>query len=79
MGEVGRAASKSRINLKTANEMVLAMLEKYEYIFDGKKEKDYSGVPFDAAYDLASVSPKKEWLDMYYEVRKGLSDLGLVI
>jgi methylamine--corrinoid protein Co-methyltransferase len=77
MGEVGRAASRAGISLKTANEMVLAMLEKYEYIFDEKSGKDYSGVPFDEAYDSAAVSPKKEWLDMYYEVRKGLAGLGL--
>jgi methylamine--corrinoid protein Co-methyltransferase len=77
MGEVGRAASKSRISLEAANGMILAMLEKYEYIFNGEPDNNYSGVPFDVAYDLASVNPKEEWLDLYYEVRKDLSELGL--
>ncbi|MDR2785967.1 MAG: monomethylamine:corrinoid methyltransferase [Treponema sp.] len=79
MGEVGRAASKSQISLEAANEMILSMLEKYEYIFNGNAENNYLGVPFDVAYDLASVNPKKEWLDMYYEVRKNLSELGLAL
>jgi methylamine--corrinoid protein Co-methyltransferase len=79
MGEVGRAASRAGINLETANEMILAMLEKYEYIFDGESGRDYSGLPFDEAYDLRSVSPKKEWLAMYYEVRSDLADLGLIL
>jgi methylamine--corrinoid protein Co-methyltransferase len=79
MGEVGRAASKSRISLETANKMILAMLEKYEYIFNRETENDYIGVPFDAAYDLANINPKEEWLDMYYEVRKDLSGLGLIL
>jgi hypothetical protein len=59
--------------------MILAMLEKYEYIFDGAAENKYIGVPFDAAYDPAGLHPKEEWLNLYYEVRKELSGLGLVL
>ncbi|MDR0720421.1 MAG: monomethylamine:corrinoid methyltransferase [Treponema sp.] len=77
MGEVGRAASRQGISLQKANEMILSMLEKYEYIFD--RPGGYEGVPFDQAYDAASVQPKAEWFNMYQEVRDGLGRLGLSI
>jgi methylamine--corrinoid protein Co-methyltransferase len=36
------------------------------------------GKPFPEVYDVETVQPKPEWLDMYYEVIEELSGLGLV-
>jgi methylamine--corrinoid protein Co-methyltransferase len=78
MGETARAAARALIEPEEANRMILAMLERYEYIFKDNAAS-WEGVPFDQAYDLAQVTPKKEWLGIYHEVCKDLSRLGLVI
>ena len=73
MGEVGLAASKSGMNREQANGIILQLLERYESILDTGNE----GVPFDQAYDLQTVQPKPEWLQMYHTVRDELRGMGL--
>jgi len=73
MGEVGRYASKEGISRKDANEIVLALLDKYEQVF----ETGNPGVPFDEAYDPIKVKPVSDWLEMYEQVKSELANLGI--
>jgi methylamine--corrinoid protein Co-methyltransferase len=36
------------------------------------------GKPFPEVYDVETVQPKPEWLDMYHEVKEDLAGLGMV-
>ena len=73
MGEVGRYASKAALSRKDANQTVLALLKKYEHVF----EEGNQGLPFDTAYDVVKVKPTEAWLKIYEKVRGELSDLGI--
>ncbi len=72
-GEVGIAATKSGITREKANQIALALLEKYEDTFDEPKR----GKPFQEAYDLKSITPTQEWQDCYQRVKEELVKLGL--
>jgi hypothetical protein len=37
------------------------------------------GKSFPEVYDIETVQPKQEWLDMYYDVKEDLTRLGLVL
>jgi len=73
MGEVGRYASKAAISRKDANKIILALLNKYEHVF----ETGNPGVPFDEAYDAVKVKPTSDWLEMYEQVKSELGDMGI--
>ena len=73
MGEVGRFASSSGMTRQEANRIIQELLRKYEHVF----EKGNQGVPFDLAYDMDTITPKAEWLDMYMEVSAELLKLGI--
>jgi methylamine--corrinoid protein Co-methyltransferase len=75
MGETGRFASRSGVTREAANKMLRTLLNKYEYVF----EKGNPGLPFEEAYDLASVTPKPEWIAMYEEVRQDLKSIGIIL
>jgi methylamine--corrinoid protein Co-methyltransferase len=75
MGEVGRAATLQSITLKQANEWALALLAKYEHIF--QLPEGNPGVRFDQAYDLETIQPKPEWSAMYDEIKEELRMMGL--
>jgi methylamine--corrinoid protein Co-methyltransferase len=75
MGEVGRAASQGAMTRKEANGLLMKLLEKYEHVF----AKGNPGVPFDEASDPLTVTPKREWLAMYEEVKKQLNNWGLTL
>lgn len=77
MGEVGAAASRQGITREQGNVMINKLLDKYEFIFN--KEDGNPGVRFDEAYDITSITPKKEWLKMYEEVKVELHEMGLFI
>jgi len=72
-GEVGIAATRSGITREKANEIALALLEKYADTFDEPKR----GKPFQEAYDVKSVKPTQEWQDCYRRVKEELTALGL--
>ena len=75
MAEVGKAVARQRLTRSQANEMVLKLLEKYEYIF--RKEGGNPGVPFDEAYDMETITPLPAWQKMYEEVKAELIEMGL--
>ncbi len=75
MGEVGKAVARQRMTREQANEITLELLKRYEHIF---AEKDGNpGVPFDEAYDLATVEPLPAWQNMYDEVKEELASMGV--
>ena len=76
MGEVGQAVTRQRMTLAEANELVLRLLPKYEHIF--QQPGGNPGLPFEQVYDLETLRPKPEWLEMYQEVNKEVREMGLV-
>jgi len=76
MAEVALASHSMRMSLEEANDWVLKLLPKYEYVFtpDGNL-----GLPFDEVYDTQLIQPKDFWLKMYEEVKTELKDMGLKI
>jgi len=77
MGEVGKAVTKQGMTREEANDIVLKLLKKYEYIFT--EPEKYIGKRFDEAYDMATVTPLPEWERMYFEVKEDLRNMGLHI
>jgi methylamine--corrinoid protein Co-methyltransferase len=77
MGEVGHAVARQGLDLQQANALVLKLLEKYEPVFD--RPGGNPGVSFVQAYDLETLQPRPEWLQMYQEVKSELNQMGLAI
>ncbi len=75
MGEVGCAVTRQQLSLDQANRLILRLLEKYEPVF--ARPGGNPGVPFDQAYDLATLKPVPAWLTMYEEVKQELIQMGL--
>lgn len=75
MAEVGKAVARQHMTRKEANEIVLKLLDKYEYIF--QKEGGNPGVPFDEAYNMETITPLPEWEKMYEEVKEELAQMGV--
>ena len=72
-GEVSKAAAA--LKRSDANEIVKALLLKYE----DRIHKAPPGYSFEELYDLKTLNPKKEYLEIYLKVKKELQDLGLPI
>lgn len=75
MAEVGKAVARQGMTRAQANEIVLKLLEKYEYVF--QKEGGNMGVPFDEAYDMETITPLPAWEKMYEEVKAELIEMGI--
>ena len=75
MGEIGRFASATAMARGAANEAALALYDKYKHVFINGNE----GVSFENAYDMETIRPKREWLEMYEEARETLSGMGILI
>ncbi len=72
MGEVGHAcAGMSR---EQASKIVGTLVDKYA---DKLAADDIKGKRFDEVYDMHTLRPTEEWLGLYDEVRKELTDLGM--
>jgi methylamine--corrinoid protein Co-methyltransferase len=70
-GEILKGAAK--LDRGKAEEIVQRALAKYE---DDLDKRPY-GKPFPEVYDVKTVKPKKEWLDMYDEVKEEALTWGL--
>jgi methylamine--corrinoid protein Co-methyltransferase len=77
MGEVGHAVTKQGLSLEDANALVLALLEKYEHVFD--LPEGNVGVPFDQAYDMETLAPLPAWEQMYEEIKTEVREMGLEV
>ncbi len=73
MGEVARAATK--LKLEDANEIVKKLNAKYQDNIDN--DKIPLGKTFQECYDTATLTPSKEYVEIYSKVKKELEDLGL--
>jgi len=73
IAEVSRAA----LGLKRQDASALAaeLLTRYQATLSSPNR----GKPFAEVYDIETVQPKAEWLDMYYDVKDDLARLGLVM
>jgi methylamine--corrinoid protein Co-methyltransferase len=72
-GKVAHAAST--LNREQADEIVQRALALYEDLQDKKP----IGKPFQEVYDLSTIQPTREWLDLYDEVLREVSTWGLPI
>jgi methylamine--corrinoid protein Co-methyltransferase len=75
MGEVGHAVTKQGLSLEDANSLILELLPKYEHVFDSPDGNP--GKRFDEAYDIHTIEPVPEWLEMYSKVKSSLAEIGL--
>lgn len=73
MSEVGRAVVDGKVTLEQGNHMVLQLISKYKHTL-AKPELGYN---FKEVYDMDTITPKAEWLDMYNKVKNELEELGL--
>jgi methylamine--corrinoid protein Co-methyltransferase len=71
--ETARAAAG--INIETANEIVDALLKKYEVAH--KEGKVPIGKAFQECYDVKTLTPCEEYLELWAKTKKELEDLGL--
>ena len=70
-GEVFEASAK--LSLSQANELVLYLLTKYE---DGLKNQP-KGKSFTECFDVKTLTPTKEWQEIYDRVKEDLSAHGM--
>lgn len=68
MAEVSRKATEARLTRGQANALALALLAKYEHIFDNKDGNP--GVRFDQTYDMETIEPIPAWREMYEQVKE---------
>lgn len=69
------AYAATRLKRSDANEIVKALLAKYESKITD--EGGPLGYPFDEIYDMRTLTPKKEQVEIYDRVKKEVQDLGL--
>ena len=72
IAEVSRAALS--LKRRDAAGLVAEILTRYQ----GTLTNPNRGKPFPEVYDVETVQPKPEWLEMYYAVKEDLAGLGLV-
>ncbi|MHC1770628.1 MAG: monomethylamine:corrinoid methyltransferase [Flexilinea sp.] len=72
MAEVSHASAG--MTRKEANRLVNEMLNRYKSQLNQRP----SGKAFDDVYDLRTLKPTTEWQKIYTDVKKELTDLGLV-
>ena len=77
MAEVGRAVTMQGLDVKQANDLVSALLEKYEHLF-ARGATENPGLPFDQVYDVQTIQPTPAWQAMYEAVKQTVRGMGLV-
>jgi methylamine---corrinoid protein Co-methyltransferase len=71
--EVVHATFNQKLSPEQANDFVLKLFAKYE---KGFENPDF-GKPFNEVYDVATITPKQEWLDIYQRVKDEVAGMGL--
>jgi len=71
--EVGRAAT--RIKREDANDIVKELLKRYEDKI--RFEKAPVGKPFEECYNVQTLTPKEEYVELYSEAKKEMENLGV--
>jgi methylamine---corrinoid protein Co-methyltransferase len=75
MGEIGQAVTRQHLDQNEANALVNKLINKYEHVFD--LPEGNPGKPFNQAYDLETIQPRREWSLMYEEVKEEVQAMGL--
>jgi methylamine--corrinoid protein Co-methyltransferase len=70
-GEVGHATT--RLSRVEADAIVKKAISKYQDLLD----KEPYGKPFSEVYDVETVQPKQEWLDIYESVKAEATNWGM--
>lgn len=65
MAEVALAVYDQKLSLERGNEIVCALVDKYE----GKFANPDLGKPYSEVYDIETATPKAWWLDIYKEAK----------
>jgi methylamine--corrinoid protein Co-methyltransferase len=73
IAEVSRAAQG--LKRQDASALAAELLTRYQATLSCPNR----GKSFPEVYDIETVQPKPEWLDMYYDVKEDLTRLGLVM
>ncbi len=73
IAEVSRAAQG--LKRQDASALAAELLTRYQATLPSPNR----GKSFPEVYDIETVQPKQEWLDMYYDVKEDLTRLGLVL
>ncbi len=76
MAEVGRAATEQALDLERANELAVALVKRYEFLFQ-KGAPENQGLPFNEVYDLVTVHPTQAWNGLYEEIKCEVRTMGL--
>ncbi len=71
------AYAMTGVKREFANEIAKAMLGKYEKSITRESDGGPPGHTFDEIYDLRTLTPRKQFLDVYLKVRGELEDIGL--
>jgi len=71
--EVGHAVAESGLKREDANELVKDILKRYE----GRIGQAPLGKSFRECYDAETITPTKEYLDIYDDVKRELENIGL--
>jgi len=74
LGEVAYASY--RLNRDAANDIAKKINAKYENTIK-KLEGGVKGKKFQECYDVKTLTPKKEWQEIYARVKRELEDIGL--
>lgn len=77
MGEIGHAVAHQGLTLKEACELIGTIYQKYAHVFE--LPGGNPGVRFDQAYDVETIQPVPQWLQMYEEVKKDIAGLGFSV
>lgn len=75
MGEVGHAVARIEIKLSTANDIVKFLNSKYQEKLERKNVP--TGKKFQECYDIVTITPSHEYLNLYNKIKKELEDNGL--
>jgi methylamine--corrinoid protein Co-methyltransferase len=76
MAEVGRAVTAQALDIPRANELVSALLERYEHLFE-RGAAENAGLPFDSVYDLETIRPTAAWQETYEQTKEVVRESGL--
>jgi methylamine--corrinoid protein Co-methyltransferase len=71
--ETGLAAVNSRLKRSDVNDIVLNLIQKYE----DKISNAPLGKTFQECYDVESVKPTREYMELYKRIKKEFEDIGL--
>jgi len=74
-GETAHAVASMSLTRSDANELVNMVIKRYED--DLIKDKYPTGKTFTECYDLKTLTPSKEYLDIYAEAKRELTDIGI--